>query len=97
MKPMNSQEGRQKCYFLPHLAVFKEKSTTTRTRVVFCTTWDYNRRQLQGLTSNVCDKYCCLFALYMDRAHTPKQFTSLFDACNADLQVERLFATEFGA
>ena len=30
-----------------------------------CTVWDYNKRQLQGLTSNTCGKYCCLFALYM--------------------------------
>jgi len=33
-----------------------------------CTTWDYNKRQLQSLTSDFCGKYCCLFALYMDRA-----------------------------
>jgi len=28
-----------------------------------CRTWNYNRRQLQSLTTNVCRKYCCLFAL----------------------------------
>ena len=28
-----------------------------------CTIWDYNRRQLQGLTSNVGGKYCYPFAL----------------------------------
>jgi len=33
-----------------------------------CTTWDRNKRQLQSPTSEVCGKYCCLFALYMDRA-----------------------------
>ena len=61
-------------------------------------TLDYNRRQLQGLTTDVCGKYCCLFALYMNRGYTPKQFISLFDACNnADRQVKRLFAIEFGA
>ena len=32
-----------------------------------CAVWDYNSRHLQGLTSNVCGKYCCLFALYADR------------------------------
>jgi len=32
------------------------------------TTLDYNRRQLQGPTSNVRGKYCCLLALHMDRA-----------------------------
>jgi len=35
MEPVNSQEGRQPCYVLPHHAVFKETSTTKRTRVVF--------------------------------------------------------------
>ena len=32
--------------------------------------WDYNSVQLQGHTSTVCGKYCCLFALYMDRGYT---------------------------
>ena len=49
-----------------------------------CTTWDYNRREPQVLTGNVCSKNCGQFALYMDRGYTPKQFISLFDACNAD-------------
>jgi len=53
-----------------------------------CTTWEYNMRQLQGLTTNVCGKYCCLLTLYMDRGYTPQQFISLIDACNsADRQV----------
>jgi hypothetical protein len=63
----------------------------------YCATWDYNKRQLQGLTSDVCGKYCCLFALYADRGYTSQHFVSLFDACNADRQVEQLFAAEFGA
>ena len=42
------------------------------------TTWDRNKRQLQSLTSDVCVKYCCLFALYMDRGYTPQQFVALF-------------------
>jgi len=36
-----------------------------------CTPWHYNNRQLQSLTSDVCGKYCCPFALYMDRATLP--------------------------
>jgi len=31
MEPVNSQEGRQICYFLPHHAVFKVTSTTIKT------------------------------------------------------------------
>ena len=33
---------------------------------------NYNKIQLQGLTSNVCGKYCCLFALYTDLGYTPQ-------------------------
>ena len=37
-----------------------------------CTVRDYNRRQLQGLRSNICGKYCCLFVLYMDLGFSAK-------------------------
>jgi hypothetical protein len=40
-----------------------------------CTVWDYNRRQLQGLTSNVCGKYCSLFALYTDGGLPPNNLS----------------------
>jgi len=32
------------------------------------TTWDDKGGKLQGLKSDVCSKYCCLLALYMDLA-----------------------------
>jgi hypothetical protein len=35
MKPVTSQEVRDTCYYLPHHPVYKETSSTTRTRVVF--------------------------------------------------------------
>ena len=35
MEPVKSREHWRPCYFLPHYAVFKETSTTTKTRVVF--------------------------------------------------------------
>jgi len=58
--------------------------------------WDYNKRQLHGLTSDVCGKYCCLFGLYMNRGYIPQQFVALFDVCNEDRHVERMFTAEFG-
>jgi len=62
-----------------------------------CTVWDYNRRHVQGLTSNICGKYCCLFALYMDWGFAAKQFFGRFDgASSADGQIIRIFASEFG-
>jgi hypothetical protein len=35
MEPVTFQEGKSTCYFLPHHPVFKETSSTTKTRVVF--------------------------------------------------------------
>jgi len=57
---------------------------------------NYNKGQLQGLTSNVCGKYCCLFALYTDHGYTQQQFVGLFDAEGTDGQRDRLFASEIG-
>jgi len=39
--------------FVPEILAFVTRN---------CTTWDRNKRQLQSLTSEVCGKYCCLFA-----------------------------------
>ena len=73
--------------FVPAIADFVQRNSTT---------WDRNKRQLQSLTSDVCGKYCCLFALYMDRGYTPQQFVALFGT-PADRQVEEMFTAEFGA
>jgi len=62
-----------------------------------CTVLNYNNTQLQGPLSTVCEKYCCLFALYMDRGYTGQQFVGLFTPGSADHQVENLFAKEFGS
>jgi len=61
-----------------------------------CTVWVYNTVQPQGLTSSVCGQYCCLFALYMDKGYTPKQFVGLLKANIADQQIKKLFSSEFG-
>ena len=58
--------------------------------------WDYNAVQLQGPTSTVCAKYCCLFALDMDRGYTPKQFVGLLATASADKLVADMFESEFG-
>ena len=62
-----------------------------------CTVWDYNRGQLHCLKSNVCGKYCCLFALYTDRGSPPKQFIGQFGGASADRQIDQAFASEFGS
>jgi len=74
---------------VPDIAAFIRRNSTV---------WDYNRRQLQGLTSNICGKYCYLFALYMDRGFTAKQFVGQFEGASlADRQIVRTFASEFGS
>jgi hypothetical protein len=62
-----------------------------------CTVLNYNNAQLQGPLSTVCGKYCCLFALYMNRGYTSRQIVGLFTPGLADRQVEDLFAHEFGS
>jgi len=47
--------------------------------------------------STVCDKFCCLFALYVDRGYTGKQFVGLFTPGLTDQQVEQHLAWEFGS
>jgi len=71
--------------FVPDIVDFVQRNSTT---------WDRNKRQLQSLTSDVCGKYCCLFALYMDRGDSPQQFVALFGT-PADRQMEML-TVEFG-
>jgi len=73
--------------FIPNIIAFLRRT---------CTVWKFNTIQLQGLTSAVCCKYCCLFAHYMDRGYTPKQFVGLFNPDIADRQINQLFASEFG-
>jgi len=72
--------------FVPDIVDFVQRNSTI---------WDRNKRQLQSLRSDVCGKYCCLFALYMDRGYTPQQFVALFGT-PTDRQVET-FTAEFGA
>jgi hypothetical protein len=60
-----------------------------------CTVLHYNKAQLQGPLSTVCDKYCCLFVLYMVKGYTGREFVGLLTPGLANQQVENLFAREF--
>jgi hypothetical protein len=63
-----------------------------------CSVLHYNDTALQGLTSTVCGKYCCLFVFYTDKGYTPQQFVRLFGNRNiADAKVQRMFAAQFGS
>ena len=63
------------CYFdsyglFPHIPSIH--SLLKRT----CSVWDFNTIQLQGLTISVCGKYCCLFALYVDRGFSQNSLSA---------------------
>ena len=40
--------------------------------------WTFKRHRLQTLTSNVCDHYCCLYALHRARRRYMTSFTRMF-------------------
>jgi hypothetical protein len=48
MEPVNSQEGKNTCYFLTHHPLFKETNSTTRTSVVF----DGGAKSSNGMSLN---------------------------------------------
>jgi hypothetical protein len=58
------------------------------------TSWTFNRHRLQGLTSNACGHYCCLYALHRARGLSMTLFTSMFTPahyrCN-DIRAVRVF------
>jgi hypothetical protein len=61
-----------------------------------CTVWDYNTVQLQGSTTTVCGKYCCLLALYMERVYSPQKFVGLLGYLQSDKRLSELFKAKFG-
>jgi hypothetical protein len=62
-----------------------------------CTVWDYNSVHLQGSTTTVCGKYCCLMAQYMDMGYSPQKFVGLLlCSSQSDKRVSELFKADFG-
>jgi hypothetical protein len=61
--------------------------------------WTFNRHRLQGLTSNVCGHYCCIYALHRAKGQSMTSFVNLFEparfACN-DKKAARMFRAQFG-
>jgi hypothetical protein len=92
LEPISSNAFYFESYGLPPL-VPAFQSFLRRTSSV----WEYNKTQLQGLTSTVCGHYCCLFALCSDEGVSQRQFVSLFGARHADQRVLELFASRFGS
>ena len=74
--------------FIPSIESFLQRNSIVQA---------YNTIQLQGPTSTVCGKYCCLFALYVDRGYTPRQFIGLLPTASADRVVADMFASNFGS
>jgi len=61
--------------------------------------WTFNRHRLQGLTSNVCGHYCCLYANHRARGLSMTSFVNMFVTarytCN-DKRAVRMFRAQFG-
>jgi hypothetical protein len=59
----------------------------------------FNRHILQGLTSNVCGQYCCLYTLHRARGLSMTSFVNMFFpasyTCNDKRAVE-MFCAQFG-
>jgi hypothetical protein len=60
--------------------------------------WTFNRHKLQGLTSNVCGHYCCIYALSSAEGQTMTSFVDMFVparyTCN-DKKAVRFFRPQF--
>ena len=41
--------------------------------------WTFNRHRLQGLTTNVCGHYCCIYALHRARGLSMTSFVNMFE------------------
>lgn len=61
--------------------------------------WTFNRHRLQGLTSNVCGHYCCLYTNHRARGLSMTSFVNMFVparyTCN-DKRAVRMFRAQFG-
>jgi len=60
--------------------------------------WTFNRLRLQGLTSNVCGHYCCLYALHRDRGLSMTSFVIMFIPTRytcKDKKAVRMFRAQF--
>lgn len=47
-----------------------------------CSTWRYNRKQIQGWTSATCGNYSSLFLVFRCLGYTMRQFTKCFNSGN---------------
>ena len=77
-------------YYFDSYGLYPPLASILRFLKRHCITWDYNRRQLQGLIADTCGHYACLFALFMDRKHTPAEYVNMFTQ-QPDVQVKKLF------
>ena len=60
--------------------------------------WTCNRHRLQGLTSNVCGHYCCMYALHRAGGQTMTSFVNMFVSARytcSDKKAVGLFRAQF--
>nr|CAD7463335.1 unnamed protein product [Timema tahoe] len=62
--------------------------------------WTYNRKRLQAIASEVCDHYCCMYAVAKAAGWSLTRFTDLFSTtnlCKNDPLAVTLFKRHFGS
>jgi hypothetical protein len=61
--------------------------------------WTFNCHSLQGLTTNVCDRYCCIYALHIAKGLSMTSFVDMFlparYTCN-EIKAVSMFRVQFG-
>jgi hypothetical protein len=61
--------------------------------------WLFNRHRIQGIPSNVCGHYCCIYAHHRAEGLSMTSFVSMFSpacyTCN-DIRAVRMFRAQFG-
>ena len=83
------------CFYFDSYGLFPPLFSITKFIKQHCIVWDYNRRQLQGPTTDTCGHYACLFALFMDRGYSPTEYINQF-TLQPDVQVKQLFHQYLG-
>jgi hypothetical protein len=90
-----SDSGCAKYFVSYGLPPFKYKIIAYLQRLSI--SWTFNRHRLQGLTSNICGHYCCLYTNHRARGLFMTSFVNMFQparyTCNAK-KVVRMFRAQ---
>ena len=67
-----------KCEFFDSYGLHPDFYNLTNYLNKTCKSWKYNKKCLQGVFSNLCGYYCCLFLMIRSRNYSLKYFLSFY-------------------